>query len=464
MPNTILIVDDDPLQRKILTTLLTRKLHYEVIEATNGKDAVDRVQASNVGDISAILLDINMPVMGGFEALKTIRQHRPDLPVLMLTSEDDLATAVSAIKNGAHDFIVKPTEPAHLEIALQNAIRLAALSQELARLKREKEGALCFADLIGHQAGLKESVAYARKAAASVVPVLIMGETGVGKELFARAIHGESKRVGGPFIAINCGAIPENLVESTLFGHEKGSFTGATQRSIGKFREAEGGTIFLDEVGELPLEAQVKLLRVLQQKEVEPVGAGRPVKVNVRIISATNRDLRRDVQEGRFREDLYFRLNVLSIIVPPLRERAQDIVPLADYFIERISLSDGLAAKALGKDAKHYLLHHAWPGNVRELENIVHRALVLSDQDTLTGDDMMRIHEKGLYASASSLSEPAGVSLALCLPDGTFKSMSEIETQVLHMALQRFNHNITRAADALKIAKSTFYRKIKDAP
>lgn len=464
MPNTILIADDDPVQRKILTMLLTKKLGYQVIATADGKDALNRIQSSNVGEISAVLLDINMPVMGGFEALKAIRQYRPDLPVLMLTSQDDIATAVNAIKNGAHDFIVKPAEPAHLEIALQNAIRLSALSQELTKLKREKEGALAFTDLIGHQAGLVESVAYGRKAAASQVPVLIMGETGVGKELFARAIHGESKRVGAPFIAINCGAIPENLVESTLFGHEKGSFTGATLRAIGKFREAEGGTIFLDEIGELPLDAQVKLLRVLQQKEVEPVGAGKPVKVNVRIISATNRDLRRDVQEGRFREDLYFRLNVLSITVPPLRERTQDIIPLADYFIGRIALSDGLLAKALSKDATRYLLGHAWPGNVRELENLIHRAMVLSDHDELTRNDMMHLHETGVYSATAPLSSQADISVALCLADGTFKSMADIETQVMHLALNHFDHNITRAADALNIAKSTFYRKIKDTP
>ncbi len=460
---TILIAEDDTVQCKMLSLLLTKRLGYAVIETRNGKEAVERVRASNVGDISAVLLDISMPVMDGFAALRAIRTYRADLPVIMLTGTDDAATAVKAIKQGANDFIAKPADPAHLGVALANAIRLSALTHELALMKRDKEGALTFLDLVGHDNGLADAVSYGRRAAASDVPVLINGETGVGKELFARAIHGESKRVGAPFIAINCGAIPENLVESTLFGHERGAFTGATTRTIGKFREAEGGTIFLDEVGELPLEAQVKLLRVLQQKEVEPVGAGRPVKINVRLLSATNRDLARDVQAGRFREDLFFRLNVLPVTVPPLRERKEDILSLAEYFIRRLSAAEGLATKPLSKDAEFYLMQSYWGGNVRELENVIHRVLVLTESDIIDRAALAQLHTVPAQVPLIERRALPEMSIGLRHPDGMFKTMSEIEQESLQMALAHFEQNVTRAADALGIAKSTFYRKIKDA-
>ena len=463
MTHTILIAEDDPVQLKMLSMLLTKKLDYQVITTTNGKEAIDRVLSSNIDALSAVLLDLAMPVMDGFEALKTIRKHRSDLPVLILTASDDTNAAVKTIKEGANDFIVKPVDPSHLDIAIKNAIRFSSLSKELVRLKRDKEGALAFSDLVGHHAGLAEAVAYGRKAAASDVPVLIMGDTGVGKELFARAIHGESKRVGAPFIAINCGAIPENLVESILFGHEKGAFTGATMRTIGKFREADGGTIFLDEIGDLPLDAQVKLLRVLQQKEVEPVGAGKPIKVNVRVISATNRDLKADVKTERFREDLYFRLNVLPITVPSLSERRSDIVPLAEHFIQHLSIADGLPAKPLSADAKTYLCELAWPGNVRELENLIHRALVLSESDTIDHATLAHIHDEADPTPLSSAHVNAALSIPMQRADGVFKSMQEIEKDAMHVALQHFGDNITKAAEALGIAKSTFYRKIKDA-
>ena len=462
MTLTILIAEDEPLQRQMLAVLLEKKLGHHVIAVENGMQAVERVRASNVGEINLVILDIQMPVMDGFEALKAIRHHRPDVPLIMLTGSDDTTTAVRAIKEGAGDFIVKPPDVSLLEIAIKNVMRVSALSRELSKLKRDKEGALVFTDLIGHQAGLAEAVSVGRKAAASDVPVLVMGDTGVGKELFARAIHGESRRVGAPFIALNCGAIPENLVESTLFGHEKGAFTGATMRSIGKFREAEGGTIFLDEIGELPLDAQVKLLRVLQQKEVEPVGAGRQVKVNVRIISATNRDLRQDVQAGRFREDLYFRLNVLPITVPRLVDRASDIIPLAEYFIQALVLADGLTAKTLTPDAKEYLRHHRWPGNVRELQNVMHRALVLADGQVIDRTALEHIHESSDKEIPAEIVAASELHLPLRHADGSFKTMEQIEAETMHIVLKHYEQNITRAADALGIAKSTFYRKIKE--
>lgn len=453
MTQTILIAEDDPVQRKTLTMLLAKKLGYKVIVASNGVEVMEHVQSSNVGDIDAVLLDIQMPEMDGFEALKTLRKYRPDIPVLMLTGSDDTAIAVKAIKEGASDFIVKPPDPSHLGIAIKNAIRLSALSHELAKLKRDKEGAVAFTDLIGHNAGLAHTVAYGRKAAASDVPVLLMGETGVGKELFARTIHGESKRVGAPFIALNCNTV-SHTIEQTLFGTPSSG-------QAGKIRAAEGGTLFLDDITELSHEAQVRLLRVMQQKEIEPSGGGKPIKVNVRIISATDRDIKRDVQTGRFREDLYFRLNVLPIAIPALREHKQDIVPLAEYFIQRIAASDRLLPKALEPDAINYLIHHAWPGNVRELEGLIHRALVLSDAESIDRAILEQIHESNVQTQPIERRAPQALHINMRHADGSFKTMSEIETEALHTMLAHFENNITRASDILGIAKSTFYRKIK---
>jgi DNA-binding NtrC family response regulator len=451
MTETILIAEDSQVERKMLTALLTKKLGYRVVEAAHGKDAVARIQSSNVGEISAVLLDIQMPEMDGFQSLHTIRKYRPDLPVIMLTGSDDTAIAVRAIKEGASDFIVKPTNPAQLDVAIKNAIRLSALSRELTKMKRDKEGALAFTDLIGHSTGLAEAVAYGRKAAASNVPVLITGETGVGKELFARAIHGESRRVGAPFVAINCSAIPEHMVETALFSADKGAF-----------RKADNGTIFLDDVRRLPREAQVKLLRLLQHKEIESTGS-KPMKLNVRIIAASERDLAREAQEGNFREDLYFRLNILPIHLPPLRQLKHDIISIAEYFIERLSASEGLLPKTLSKDAKQYLMQQAWPGNVRELENLIHRALVLSDEPVIDADLLQQIHEANNPSIAVERRTAPALHINMRHPDGQFKTMSEIEVEALQIMLNHFDQNITRAADKLGMAKSTFYRKIKDA-
>ncbi len=455
MPHTILIGEDEPLQRKMLTTLLTKKLGYKIIAAENGQEVLRQVERSNIGDISVVLLDLDMPEMDGFETLKALRKYRPDLPVLILTARDDTAAAVEAIKAGASDFIVKPADPAQLDVALKNAFRLSGLSRELTRLKRDREGALGFHDLVGHDGGLAQAIGYARKAAASDVPILMTGEISTGKELLARAIHGESKRIGAPFITIHCGAIPQQSIESVLFGQ-----ASASGRSLGKFREAERGTIFLDDIHALPHDAQVKLLRVLQQREIEPVGADKPVKVNVRVISATDRDLKEEVKAGRFREDLYFRLNVLTIAMPSLRERKQDILPLVDYFLHRLSSLDGLPLKTLTADARHYLTDYAWPGNMRELEGLIHRALVLGEGQIIDRTLLKQIHETD---SVSGSAAPTGIHVVLKKANGLPKTMAEIEAEAMQKTLEQYDGNITRASEALGIAKSTFYRKIKNA-
>lgn len=462
---SLLAAEDDEMQRNVLALALGKRLGYQATIVNNGQEAINAVINSDVETYSAVLLDICMPVMDGFEALKHIRHYRPDLPVIMLTANSDTNTAVKAIKNGAYDFLPKPLDLEHLALVLKNAIHTHTLTQEVSRLRRDKEGAFRFHDLIGYDDGLAPAVNYGRKAALSDVPVLISGETGVGKEQFARAIHGESRRLGAPFIAVNCGAIPENLVESILFGHEKGAFTGAVARTVGKFREAEGGTLLLDEVGELPLEAQVKLLRAVQQQEVEPVGAAQPVKVNVRIISATHRDLKQDVRAGRFREDLYFRLNVLPIALLPLRERQNDILPLAEYFLQCLAAAEMHIPKTLAPDACTYLMHYPWPGNVRELENLMHRAFVLCDGETIRQEQLQELHamDGELHDYGTLESSPSTAPfITLRQPDGSYKTIHDIEAEAMETVLHLHGGNITRAAEALKMAKSTFYRKMQE--
>jgi DNA-binding NtrC family response regulator len=451
----------------MLAHLLERKLGYEVTVAGNGQEAILAVNAATQRPFSVVLLDINMPVMDGLAALTILRKNHPELPVIMLTAQTDTTTAVTAIKQGAIDFIVKPPEPEHLGITLHNVLRMQAMSCELSKIKRKQEGALGFADLIGYQTGLARIVAQGHRAALTEASVLIYGETGVGKELFAQAIHGESGRKGSAFIAVNCGAIPENLVESTLFGHEKGAFTGAVSKSLGKFREADGGTLFLDEVAELPPSAQVKLLRALQQREVEPVGAGRPLAVDVRIVAATHRDLREEVRAGRFREDLYFRLNVLPITIPPLRDRTEDIATLSRYFIDRAAAVDRLPTKTLSPRALSYLQQYHWAGNVRELENLMRRAVVLCDTAIIDVADLAAFHAESdapqqLTPSPLSHTYAPHLQLDLQKHGQQFKTMQEIENETILRMLEHHQGNITHTATALGLAKSTFYRKLNE--
>lgn len=464
MTHSILIVEDDELQRDMLATLLRRKLDFKSITAEHGREALNLLEKDNSHQIQLVILDVNMPIMGGLETLEVIRQTYPSLPVIMLTGSQDIDDAVQAMKLGATDFIAKPYAGDRMMITVKNALKLSLLSKEVSRLHREIDGTFNFQNMIGHDRGLSSIVTIGRKAATSDIPVLITGETGTGKEVFARAVHGESLRAGKPFIAVNCGAIPEQLVESTLFGHEKGSFTGATEKVIGKFREAEGGTIFLDEVGELPRETQVKLLRVLQQKEVEPVGAGKPEAVNVRVISATNRDLQQEVDEGRFREDLFFRLNVLQIELSPLRERREDILSLAQHFIERFCVREGGTPKELSAELQTKLLHHEWPGNIRQLENTINRAMVMSDHSQLGIQDLNVAFSDHHSERAGDKTAPATASqrdICVISPNGQVKTVDEIEQEAIQIALAHCDGNITQAAKSIGMAKSTFYKKIK---
>ena len=321
MGKTVLIVDDDPTQRRLLQAVV-EKSGFSTLQADNGDTALDMALRPGGTNVHVMLLDLVMPGRNGMEALEELQAKRPELPVIVLTGKGSIDTVVKAMQMGARDFVVKPASPERIIVSIRNALAMKTLVGEVKRLKKTKVGGLQFSDLIGNAGTMRTVVAMGERGARANIPILITGESGVGKEVIARAIQGASERSDKPFITVNCGAIAENLVESILFGHEKGSFTGANSKHLGKFQEAHTGTLFLDEVGELPLEMQVKLLRVLQEGEVDPIGSKRTVPVDVRIVSATNRDLSEAVKAGTFREDLYYRLNVFPIAVPPLRERS----------------------------------------------------------------------------------------------------------------------------------------------
>ncbi|MGA7116311.1 MAG: sigma-54 dependent transcriptional regulator, partial [Hyphomicrobium sp.] len=419
MAKRVLIVDDDPAQRRILEEMIKRQ-GFETKTTNSGEQAIQILEGPDHGSISLVLLDLVMPGIDGMAVLDRLSQKPGIPPIIVQTAHGSIDAAINAMRAGAADFVIKPASPERLEVSIKTALKIEALSGEISRIKKKAEGTLTFNDLIIRGDAMQRVISLGKRAAASNIPVLIEGESGVGKELIARAIQGESERAGKPFVTVNCGAIPENLVESILFGHEKGSFTGASERRIGKFQEADGGTLFLDELGELPLEAQVKLLRALQEGEIDPVGSKRPVKVNFRLISATNRDMIQQVKDGKFREDLYYRLNVFPIWVPPLRERVVDVPELAQLFVARFAAEEGKRVSGLSPDALNLIKAYTWPGNVRQLENAVFRAIVLADRPELTVNEFPQIaaHVEGFHAEvpaapAEPLRKPAFTGPAL---------------------------------------------------
>src|SRR5947207_1874433 len=382
MAASILIVDDDAVARRLVENMV-QKCGYETLVVESGDAAIAMLTAPDGPAIDVVVLDLVMPGLDGMGVLAKIREAGLTVPVIVQTAHGGIDNVVSAMRAGAQDFVVKPVGLERLQVSLRNALNASALKGELQRIRHSREGRLTFADIITRSEGMASVLRTAQKAAASTIPVLIEGESGVGKELIARAIHGSSDRSSKPFVTVNCGAIPDNLVESILFGHEKGAFTGATERHAGKFVEASGGTLFLDEVSELPQAAQVKLLRALQEGEVEAVGGRKPVKVDVRIISATNRNLFERAKAGQFREDLFYRLHVLPLTVPPLRTRREDIPHLLRHFLARFRAEENRNIASVDAEALTALVNFAWPGNVRQLENAVYRAVVISDRDEL---------------------------------------------------------------------------------
>src|SRR6201997_712814 len=405
MAASILIADDDAVQRRLVENMV-QKCGYEAVVVESGDAVVVLLTGPDAPAIDAVVLDLVMPGLDGMGVLAKLREAGVNIPVIVQTAHGGIDNVVSAMRAGAVDFVVKPVGVERLQVSLRNALNTSALEGELSRLKHSRDGTLGFKDIITKSANMQAVLRMAEKAAASNIPVLIGGESGVGKELIARAIHGSGERRAKPFVAVNCGAIPDNLVESILFGHEKGAFTGATERHMGKFVEASGGTLFLDEVSELPLNAQVKLLRALQEGAVEAVGGRRPVKVDVRIISATNRKLLDRVKDGHFREDLFYRLHVLPLTIPPLRARREDIPHLLRHFLARFGAEENRSITAISGEAMAYLSQLEWPGNIRQLENAVYRAVVMSEGDQLGLTDFA---QAAAHAPAGPEAHPASV-------------------------------------------------------
>src|SRR6201981_1684220 len=380
MAASILIADDDAVQRRLVENMV-QKCGYETMVVDSGDAAFALLTAPDGPVFDAMVLDLVMPGLDGLGVLAKIRDAGLSIPVVVQTAHGGIDNVVSAMRAGAQDFVVKPVGMERLQVSLRNALNTSALKGELQRIKHSVQGRLTFADIIPRSEAMSAVMRTAQRAAASIIPVLIEGESGVGKEMFARAIHGSGERKSKPFVAVNCGAIPDNLVESILFGHEKGAFTGATDRHAGKFVEASGGTLFLDEVSELPLTAQVKLLRALQEGAVEAVGGREPVKVDVRIVSATNRKLLDRVKGGHFREDLFYRLHVLPLTIPPLRARREDIPHLLRHFLARFGAEENRTITGISGEAMAHLSQLDWPGNIRQLENAIYPAVVMSDSD-----------------------------------------------------------------------------------
>ena len=481
MPSIILIADDDPVQRRLLEAM-TRRFGYEAETVEGGEQALARMTQAGVPPVSLLILDLVMPDLDGMGVLARLREMKNTTPVIVQTAHGSIEAVISAMRAGAHDFVVKPVGAERLQISIKNALSAEALAGEIRRISRRSQGTLTFKDLVSRSPDMARVIRLGERAAHSSIPVLIEGESGVGKEIIARAIQGASDRRGKPFVTVNCGALPANLVESILFGHEKGAFTGATEKHTGKFLEANGGTLFLDEIGELPLDIQVKLLRALQENEIDPVGAKRPVRVDIRLISATNQNLIELVKRGRFREDLFYRLNVFPIAIPPLRARREDIADLARRFCARFSAEEGRNIRGISSEALSLLANYDWPGNVRQLENAVFRAVVLADGDELTVAEFPQIaaHVDGYDVRVPPAPAPAALTsapkereivrveirdpnvLRLLGPHGDMRKLDDLEAETIRFALAHYRGQMSEIARRLGIGRSTLYRKMKE--
>lgn len=439
---SVLIAEDEANLRKAISAMLRRAGH-DVHETSDGKEAY---QAAVESSYDVVLTDLLMPVMDGMDLLARLHELDPQIPVIMLTAHGSIATAVEAMKNGAWDFLTKPFEEADLLAAVNKAARSAAANRrEVSSNHRHPRGPI----MVSRSRSMAEIMATVKRVASSDATVLIMGETGTGKELIARTIHEESPRHKAPFVAVNCAALPEHLIESELFGHEEGAFTGATNQRIGRFELANGGTLFLDEVGDMPSQVQIKLLRAIQERVIERIGGLAPIALDVRFITATNRELKTLISEGRFREDLFYRLNVVPVTLPPLRERPEDIAPLVRHFLEQFSERLGLAAvKQLSDGALDALTRYSWPGNIRELQNLVERMVLLVDGDIIDVKHLPMEMRQSPEGDAT-------------LKDSVEMSGARLERALIVEALEKTGGNRTHAARLLRISRKTLQNKLK---
>jgi two-component system nitrogen regulation response regulator GlnG len=463
----ILVADDEESIRWVLSKAL-KKQGFTVDLAEDGTEARNMARQNRY---DLIVLDIKMPGIQGLDLLKEFRVEHPETLVIIMTAEATMEHAVTAMKNGAYDYLTKPFDLAALDAIILKATKAAEVTEQMDQLKEQLQGQYNFGrSIIGNSQPMQEVYKTLGKVANSDVTVLITGESGTGKELIARAIHINSQRLGKPFIALNCAAIPHELLENELFGHERGAFTGATDRKAGKFEQAHGGTLFLDEIGDMPLELQAKLLRVLQEKEITRTGGSQTIQVDVRIVAATNQNLEEQVKEKQFREDLYYRLNVVPICLPALRERRDDITILVEFFLQRAKQDLGIASMECSQEALNLLKTHDWPGNVRELENVIKRAALLSPNQVLTPPDFPGLLESGRVRSQDeSLEALVARKLENSLAQMNLSEMNDLYEMVLHqverplinIVLAQTRGNQVQTADILGINRNTLRKKIK---
>ncbi|GAB4482838.1 MAG: sigma-54 dependent transcriptional regulator [Thermodesulfovibrionales bacterium] len=449
---TILLVEDKASMAQMLRETLEAE-GYGVTIADNGADGIRQLREHR---FDLVLTDLKLPKKDGFEVLRTAKAENPLVPVIVMTAFGTIATAVAAMKDGAFDFITKPFDTDHLLLLMKRALENQRIVTENILLRDQIASRYGLPAIIGKSSGINAVAQSVQKVAPAKTTVLLLGESGTGKELFARAVHNLSGRRDEPFVAINCAAIPRELLESELFGHERGSFTGAEAKKMGKFELADKGTIFLDEIAELDLSLQAKLLRAIQEGEIERVGAVKAVKVDVRIVAASNRDLEKAVAERLFREDLYYRLNVFPISIPPLRERREDIPLLVEYFLGKYCAEIKSMPKKIGSQALDLLLQYPWKGNVRELENCIERAVILCDGDTI-GEEHIALNRKLMAVTALG-----GISMDAPLEDVAKEATRIAETERIQLALKQTKGNKSRAAELLKVSYKTLLTKIKD--
>ncbi|MCK6479085.1 MAG: sigma-54 dependent transcriptional regulator [Planctomycetes bacterium] len=468
----VLLVDDEGAILRLLAVQL-EEAGFATVPASSGEEARRRLREAGP---SAVVLDLNLPDVPGRVLLDEFRRGAPDLPVIVLTGEDGIPVAVECMRLGAFDYLLKPHDSARLVGTVRNALEQSRLRHRLADVGRRAAAERGFGTLVGASDSMARALALLRKAADSEVPVLLEGESGTGKEVAARAIHAEGARRVGPFVAVNCGAIPEGLVESVLFGHEKGAFTGATSTHHGVFAQADAGTLFLDEIGDLRLDLQVRLLRALQEGEIVPLGGRAPRTVDVRVLAATHRNLREEVARGRFREDLYYRLAVFPVRLPPLRDRGGDVLLLSDLFLREFSARHRRPPRPLSPDARAAVERYGWPGNVRELQNVLERACLLEEGASISlaslPDELMEVvldarGTSGGGAGAGGGPPPAEApgplpaAAAAAAPVGPVEPLEDVERRHLLRALESSGWRVREAARVLGISRATLYRKIE---
>ncbi len=455
---TIALIDDDLDLLDLLGTLFKQR-GYKVQAFSNAEEALIEIE-NNRTQADVVISDLKLPVMSGLEFIRRIRKSTFSLPIILMTSEGSVETAVEAIEAGAYDFVLKPLHIPQLIISVQRALFLNEVQTENTNLKSLFQGPQDFLGLkgvIGKSQGFKKALELAKRVSTSQANVLITGESGSGKEVIAKAVHELGDKKDGPFIAINCSAIPENLLESELFGHSKGAFTGANDKKVGLFEEANNGTLFLDEIGDLSLPLQAKLLRVLQERKVKRIGENQYREITARIICATHKDLRKEVAEGRFREDLYFRLNVIPIYMPPLRDRIEDIIPLSEYFLKKFALINNVNVKGFSKEALHKLEGHEWKGNVRELENSIERAVVLTTNEFIEVEDLP-MEDTYNPEPRLELRESSGMSFEQSKP----VTLDELSKKYIQFIFEKNDGAKEQTAKDLGIDRKTLYRKLKE--